>query len=245
MNIKVIDKENFNIDLNGNAAYNYNKVTDLQGLTSVLADESSIPDGTGVKIAHHVVGLQPYSAYVFEQIYDANGRPIEGAYVDRNKDGAITDSDKYYKAMRPNWTFGFGLNANYKNFDFTTSFRGQKGGLVYNTKELLVGNVAHAAPVAATSLNNVLSDLTFNNNIGNSFSDYLLQDASFIRCENITLGYKMNKAIKNASLRLYVAGNNLFLITKYSGQDPENFNGIDNNFYPRPRLYSFGVNLNF
>jgi TonB-linked SusC/RagA family outer membrane protein len=245
LNIKVIDKENFNIDLNGNAAYNYNKVTDLQGLTSVLADESSIPDGTGVKIAHHVVGLQPYSAYVFEQIYDANGRPIEGAYVDRNKDGAITDSDKYYKAMRPNWTFGFGLNANYKNFDFTTSFRGQKGGLVYNTKELLVGNVAHAAPVAATSLNNVLSDLTFNNNIGNSFSDYLLQDASFIRCENITLGYKMNKAIKNASLRLYVAGNNLFLITKYSGQDPENFNGIDNNFYPRPRLYSFGVNLNF
>ena len=118
---------------------------------------------------------------------------------------------------------------------------------MYNTKELVYGNVNHAAPGVVTSLNNVLSsDLLFNNNIGNvPTSDYLLEDASFIRCENITLGYKMNKVIKNASLRLYVAANNLFLLTKYSGQDPENFNGIDNNFYPRPKLYSFGLNLNF
>jgi iron complex outermembrane receptor protein len=247
LNVKVIDRENFNIDLNGNVAYAYTEVTDLGGVSSVLVDESNIPNGTGYKIGHHAVGYQPYSFLVFEQIYGANGLPIEGAYVDRNKDGVITDSDKYYRAVRPNWTFGFGLNASYKNFDFTTSFRGQKGGLTYNTKELVYGNVNHAAPGVVTALNNVLSsDLLFNNNIGNvPTSDYFLEDASFIRCENITLGYKMNKVIKNASLRLYVAANNLFLLTKYSGQDPENFNGIDNNFYPRPKLYSFGLNLNF
>ncbi len=247
LNFKLLENDNATIDLNANGAYNYNKVTDLQGLSFVTANESTIPNGTGSKIARHAVGYQPYSAFVFEQIYNAEGKPIEGAYVDRNKDGVVNDEDRYYKAMRPNWTFGFGLNVTYKNFDLSTSFRGQKGGLVYNTQELIAGNINHAAPGTVTSLNNVLNqELLFNNNIGNTpFSDYFLQDASFVRCENITLGYKINKAIKNATLRLYVAGNNLFLFTKYNGQDPENFNGIDTNFYPRPRLYSFGLNLNF
>jgi TonB-dependent starch-binding outer membrane protein SusC len=247
LSIKVISNDNFDLDLKGNVAYNYTKITNLGDVTTIAAAESSIPNGTGAKLAKNTVGYQPYSAYVFEQIYGTNGKPIEGAFVDRNKDGAITDSDRYYKAIRPNWTFGFGLYANYKNLDFSSSFRGQKGGLVYNTKELIVGNVNHAAPGIVNSLNNVLSgDLLFNNNIGNTpFSDYFLQDASFIRCENITLGYKFGKAVKNGSLRIYVAANNLFVLTKYTGQDPENFNGIDNNFYPRPRVFSFGVNLNF
>jgi TonB-dependent starch-binding outer membrane protein SusC len=247
LTIKVASTNNFNLDLNGNMAYNYTKVTNLGDVTNVSATESTIPNGTGTRIAKHAVGFQPYSAYVFEQIYNADGKPIEGAFVDRNKDGVINDSDRYYKAIRPNWTFGFGLSANYKNIDFSTSFRGQQGGLVYNTKELIAGNVNHAAPGIVNSLNNVLSgDLVFNNNIGNQpLSDYFFQDATFIRCENVVLGYKFTKAVKNGSIRVYVSANNLFLITKYKGQDPENFNGIDNNFYPRPRVYSFGLNLNF
>jgi TonB-dependent starch-binding outer membrane protein SusC len=247
LTIKVASTTNFNLDLNGNVGYNYTKVTNLGDVTSVSATESTIPNGTGTRIAKHAVGFQPYSAYVFEQIYNADGKPIEGAFVDRNRDGAITDSDRYYKAIRPNWTFGFGLSANYKNIDFSTSFRGQQGGLVYNTKELIAGNVNHAAPGQVNSLNNVLSgDLLFNNNIGNQpLSDYFFQDATFIRCENVVLGYKFTKAVKNGSIRVYLSANNLFLITKYKGQDPENFNGIDNNFYPRPRVYSFGLNLNF
>jgi TonB-dependent starch-binding outer membrane protein SusC len=246
MTVKVASTQNFNLELNGNLAFNYTEVADLGDITTTAATESTIPNGTGNRFARHTVGFQPYSAYVFEQIYTAEGKPVEGAFVDRNKDGAITDSDRYYKAVRPNWTFGFGLTANYKNLDFSTSFRGQQGGLVYNSKDLIAGNVSRAAPGVVTTLNNVLSgELLFNNNTGNSLSDYFLQDASFIRCENVVLGYKFAKAVKNGSLRVYIAANNLFLITKYTGQDPENFNGIDNNFYPRPRVYSFGLNLNF
>ena len=180
-------------------------------------------------------------------MYDVNGKPIEGAFVDRNGDNQITDDDKYYKAMRPNWTFGFGTSVNYKNFDLTASFRGQKGGLVYNARQMLSGNANQVVPVNSTALTNILNQpiLFEDNNDPRYFSDHFLEDASFIRCENITLGYKVNNFLKDKTLRLYVAANNLFLITNYSGQDPENFNAIDNNFYPRPQTYSFGINFNF
>jgi TonB-dependent starch-binding outer membrane protein SusC len=245
--LKLVDNKNFNLELNGNLAFNYVKITDLGDIKSFQDDDSSIPNGTGFKIADNTVGFQPYSAFVFEQIYGANGNPIEGAYVDRNKDGAITDADKYYKPFRPNWTFGFGFSANYKNFDLSSSFRGQKGGLVYDTRTLVQGYNDHAIPTNSTAFNNVLSgDLLFNSNNGNvPVSDFFLKDASFIRCESITLGYKFTNVVKNGSLRFYMAANNLFILTKYKGQDPENFNGIDNNFYPRPKVYSFGVNFNF
>jgi TonB-dependent starch-binding outer membrane protein SusC len=247
LNLKLIDNENFNLDLNGNVAFNYVKITSLGDITSFEDDDSSIPNGTGFKIANNTVGFQPYSALVFQQIYGENGKPIEGAYVDRNKDGAITVDDKYYKPFRPNWTFGFGFSAKLKNFDLTSSFRGQQGGLVYDTRTLVQGNNNHVIPTQNAAFNNVLSgELLFDNNIGNvPLSDFFLKDASFIRCENITLGYNFIKAVKNGNVRFYIAANNLFLITKYKGQDPENFNGIDNNFYPRPRVYNFGVNFNF
>ena len=109
------------------------------------------------------------------------------------------------------------------------------------------GNVEQARPGLSGVLTNVLAgELLFkDNNDPLYFSDYFLEDASFLRCESISLGYKVNKAVKNATLRLYISANNLFIITKYSGQDPENFNSIDNNFYPRPQVFSFGMNLNF
>lgn len=247
LTIRPYQSDNWNIELNGNAAYTYNEVTDLEGKESVDADESGLPIGTGVRLARHALGFQPYSAWVFQQVYDAAGKPIQGAYVDKNNDNVINDDDRYYEALRPNWTFGFGTSVSYKNFDLNASFRGQVGGNVYNTRELLAGNVQRALPTSADHLNNVLaSPILFTNNIGNvPLSDYFLEDASFVRCEAITLGYKNNKIIKNGSIRFYVSGNNLFLISKYSGQDPENFNAIDNNFYPRPQVYSFGVNVNF
>jgi iron complex outermembrane receptor protein len=100
-------------------------------------------------------------------------------------------------------------------------------------------------------LSNVLvgtgeDNFDFQNIQGNiPFSDYYLEDATFVRCENIVLGYKFPKFIKSSSLRVYGALNNPFIITKYKGQDPENFDSIDNNFYPRPRMYTFGLSLDF
>ncbi len=248
LNIRPIQSENWNVEFNGNVAYSYNEITDLgPGVKGFVDNSSSIPNGTGTKLAENAVGFQPYSAHVFQQIYDATGNPIEGAYVDRNGDNAITNEDRYYEAIRPNWTLGFGTSVNYKNFDLNASFRGQVGGLMYNTRDMVAGNTQQAIPTSNDHLTNVLSGpKLFNDNIGNvPLSDHFLEDASFIRCEALSLGYKANNMIKNGSVRFYVAANNLFLITKYSGQDPENFGGIDDKFYPRPKVYSFGLNVNF
>src|SRR5690606_516776 len=128
----------------------------------------------------------------------------------------------------------------------------QIGGQVYNSRKLTSGWVDKALPVNNNSLSNVLdfysgeADDNFININGNiPLSDYFLEDATFLRCENIILGYRFNKFYKSTSLRVYAALNNPFIFTKYSGQDPENFNSIDNNFYPRPRVYTVGLSFDF
>jgi iron complex outermembrane receptor protein len=247
VSVKVVSTEDFNLAVNGNMAYNIGKITDLNNRTTNVDNNSGIPVGTGQKIAYNTVGEQPYSAWVFEQVYDSNLKPIENVFVDKNGDGQITDLDRHYVALRPNWTYGFGLTASYKQFDFSTTFNGQIGGKVYNARKLQSGYIDHALPANSTALTNMLDTeyvfKTINGNV--PFSDYYLEDASFLRCQNVTIGYKMENAIKGASLRLYTSVNNLFLATDYSGADPENFNAIDNNFYPRPRVFSFGLNLDF
>lgn len=248
LTIRPISNDNVNLEFNGNIAFNVTEIDNLEDITEFQDASSTLPIQTGVKLAYNAVGFQPYSALVLEQLYDANGKPIEGAFVDKNGDNVIDlENDGYFKAMRPNWTFGFGTSFNYKRFDLNASFRGQIGGLAYNTRNLVAGNVDRAIPKNSNALSNVLSNYElFTDNLGlKPFSDYFIEDASFIRCENITVGYNFPKTIKNGNLKVYLAANNPFLITKYTGQDPENFNAIDNNFYPRPRVYSFGINLNF
>ncbi len=247
LNVKVINSDDFNLSLNGNIAYNIGEITDLNNRTTNVDNASNIPVGTGQKIAYNTVGQQPYSAWVFQQVYDSNNRPIENAFVDKNGDGSIDDNDRYYVALRPNWTYGLGLTASYKQFDLSTTFNGQIGGKVYNARKLQSGFIDKALPANSTSLTNVLNTefdfQTINGNV--PFSDYYLEDASFLRCQNITLGYNFDKAIKGATLRLYASANNVFIVTNYTGVDPENFNAIDNNFYPRSRTFSFGLNLDF
>jgi iron complex outermembrane receptor protein len=127
-------------------------------------------------------------------------------------------------------------------------------GLVYNAVKLQGGWTDRPVPNNSNSLNNVLNfyngaaDPRFTNiQDPISLSDYYLENAAFLRCDNITLGYRFNDIIKPGygSIRIYGAVNNAFLITKYDGQDPENYNAIDSNFYPRPRMYSFGLNFDF
>jgi TonB-dependent starch-binding outer membrane protein SusC len=249
---KVVENDTFSLSFNSNVSYNKSTVESFENVTTIPAKDSGLPIQTGVSLAEHVVGYQPRSAWVFEQIYDATGRPAVGAFVDRNSDGQISNDDRYYVALVPNWTYGFGLNFNYKNIDLSASFRGQIGGQVYNSRRLTSGWTDKVIPQNTNSLTNVLdfyngaADIGIDNINGNiPFSDYFLEDASFLRCDNIVLGYKFNKFFNTKSFRIYAAVNNAFLVTKYSGQDPENFNSIDNNFYPRPRMYTFGLSLDF
>lgn len=242
-----------NLSFNANIAYNHTEVTDLKDVTIIPTKDGDVPFSTGAKLTRNAVGQQAQSAWVFEQLYDADGNPIVDSYVDRNGDNKIDNNDRYFKAIRPNWTFGFGFNFNYCNWDLSSSFRGQFGGQVYNARRITSGFISVAIPVQNTiALTNVLdfysgaADPSFvDRNTTVVFSDYFLEDATFLRCENIVLGYKFNKFYKSSSLRIYGAVNNAFVLTKYTGQDPENFGGIDNNFYPRPRAYTVGLSLDF
>ncbi len=251
LNVKAIKSDDVNLNFSANLAYNYSEVSDLGGRSLVQENGSGL-NQTGVYLAYNPLGQQPYSASVYEQIYDVNGLPIVGAYKDLNNDGKITSDDKYYVALRPNWTYGFSTTFNYKSWDLSANFRGQIGGQVYNFKKLTNGYIQSGAPLQSNNLNNVLNfyegaaSPLFNDFNGNAtFSDYLLEDASFLRCDNISLGYKFSKFIKASSLRLYASVNNAFIVTKYSGQDPENFNGIDKKLYPRPKTFTFGLSLDF
>ncbi len=248
LNIKLISNDNFTWNIGGNVAYNYSTVSDLGAVTEVQVPDSSI-GGTGEYLLYHHVGNQPRSAWVFEQVYDKNGNPIVGAYVDRNGDGQITSKDRYYVAIVPNWTYGFSTNISYKNWDLSANFRGQLGGQVYNLKQKNQGALQSAISQNGNGIYNVLqtvNPLFDNASLNNSqFSDYFLEDATFLRCDNISLAYKFPKFINKSTLKVTTSVNNPFLITSYSGQDPENFGGIDGNFYPRPTTYTLGLSFDF
>jgi len=241
---KLYQSDKMNWTVNGNASYNIGKVDQLDGTSKI--ELHKLP-GIGRTLTYHAVGEQPNSAWVFEQVYDTAGKPVVDAFVDRNGDGQISDGDKYFVAMAPNLTFGFGTTFNYKNFDFNASFRGQFGGKVYNTAEYRFGWKEKVLPGQSTNLNNALSgDLAFTTVTENTVvSDYFLEDATFLRCESVSLGYKFDKLYKSTTMRLSVGVNNLFILTKYSGQDPENFTGIDTDFYPRPRIFNMGLSIDF
>lgn len=251
LNLNPVQNDNFNLSLNGNIAYAITEVTDLGGITTLRTGGSLL--GTGSNLFFNKLGEEPGLAGVFKQVYDNAGNPIPGAFVDLNGDNQITEEDKYFEALAPNWTFGFGLSANYKNWDLNASFRGQLDGKLYDFNELRYGHTGSAEPNNNTSITNVLNfydgaaNPVFDEVIGNTqFSDYFLQDAAFLRCENIVLGYRFNdNFIKNTNMRVYASVNNPFIITNYDGQDPENNGGIDGAFYPRPRTYSLGVNIDF
>ncbi|MDN3491224.1 SusC/RagA family TonB-linked outer membrane protein [Winogradskyella bathintestinalis] len=251
LNIDALRSDDFNISLNGNVSYAKTEVTNLKGADNIN-QSPTIPNGTGSFLFQHALGEEAYSALVFKQVYDESGNPIPNAFVDLNGDNQITNEDRYYQAIRPNWTFGFGLNLDYKNWDLSASFRGQFDGKIYNSARLVAGYTDRPIETLNEALNNVLN---FNSDAANpvfddiqdnqAFSDYFLENASFLRCENIALGYTVNEILKNTRLKIYGSVTNPFLVTDYSGQDPENFNGLDNNFYPRPTIYTIGVNLDF
>ncbi|WP_294322295.1 SusC/RagA family TonB-linked outer membrane protein [uncultured Chryseobacterium sp.] len=250
LNLTVIPvkTEKTNWSVSGNFGYNDSKILDLGDVKNIQVLDSTLPVGTGVKLATNTVGGQPYSAWVLQQVYDANGKPLDNVYVDRNNDGIINENDRYFKAIRPRWTYGFSTTFTYKNWDLNAAFRGQIGGLIYNTRKIAQGLKSYTIPSNSLNLNNTLastadSPFTISDNL--YLSDYFLEDATFLKLDNVTLGYVFKNVFKSTNVRVYASVNNVYTWTNYTGQDPENFTGIDNNFYPRPRTYTVGFNFNF
>ncbi|MBC5840896.1 TonB-dependent receptor [Flavobacterium sp. F-380] len=222
-------------------------VPGFQGYTT-----GGIAGGAGNNIQINSVGYAPNSFFVYEQLYDSNKRPIQGAYVDRNEDGKIDAEDRYrFHKSAPDYTFGLFSTLNYKKFDFTMNWRASLGNYIFDNVSSNLG-YSDAGLRRQTDLSNVSSDY---NNTGFTFEDngtqrylsnYFVKDASFIKLDNVTIGYTFDKSIiKAASLRFTAGVQNVLTLTKYKGLDPEKFNGIDNNVYPRARTFLFGVNANF
>lgn len=245
--------------LDYNITYNKNEITDLSGVSE---DGSPVPNtqikiGTDRYLQYQQVGQPINSFYVFQQAYDSNGNPIENAVVDRNGDGQITQADKYfYKSPAAPVTMGLASRVEYKNFDFSFSLRASLGNYVYNNNEQGMANV-NSTEVWKSSLlymNNYTYEAVNRNwqtyQITSQLSDFYVHNASFLKCDNITLGYSFNDLFKSASYhglsgRLSIAAQNVFTITKYDGLDPEVGNGFDSNMYPRPFSVVVGLNLNF
>ena len=250
----IIKNDNLKWNLAFNATYIKQEVSDLgitvpgfQGYTT-----GDIQGGSNNKIQINSVGYAPNSFFVYEQLYDANKKPIQGAYVDRNNDGSIDNLDRYrYEKPAADYSFGLFSTTNYKNFDFTMSWRASLGNYIYDNVSSDKGYL-DAALRRDTDLSNISTDyyntgFTFEDNgTQRAFSDYFVKDASFIKLDNINLGYTLDKSVtKSFTLRFSAGVQNVLTITKYNGLDPEKFNGIDGNIYPRARTYLFGVNANF
>ncbi|GAA6765031.1 TonB-dependent receptor [Flavobacterium sp. CGRL1] len=251
----IIKKDNLTWNVAVNATYLDQKIADL-GQTvpgfEGYAVGDAIKGGNGNKILINTVGYAPNSFFVYEQLYDANKKPIAGAYVDRNGDGKIDDGDRYrYKKPTADYTFGLFSTLNYKKFDFTMNWRASLGNYIFDNVNSNMG-YSDAGLRRNDDLANISSDYLNtgfkyeDNGTQRYLSNYYVKDASFIKLDNVTVGYTLDKALlKAASLRFSAGVQNVFVLTKYDGLDPEKFNGIDGNVYPRARTFLFGVNASF
>ncbi len=260
-NINAGDLENYGIEFNLvarpvqtkeftwtssiNVAWNQNKITRLadgySGTTGSI--------GNGVDIQKHEVGHPAYSFYVYEQVYDADGNPLDGVFVDQNGDGVITPEDRiFYHSINPTVTATWNNNFNWKNWDLGIVLRGNFNNWVYNKS---LANNAFVSSTSAVPLSNLMADTyLFRQTCTTEMlsSNYFVQNASFVRCDNITLGYTWQNLLNNKlRLRLFGAVQNPFVITKYKGLDPEvtYAKGIDNSVYPRPITASLGIVATF
>jgi iron complex outermembrane receptor protein len=238
--------------IGGNVTFQNSKITKL---TTVLDNTPGInvggyAGGTGNTIQNHQVGYAPSSFYVYEQAYGVDGKPIDGVFIDRNKDGIVNEQDKYrFHKPAADVFYGFNTSVTYKNFDLGMNWRGSWGNFNYNNVDSNNGsfqNILLRETDLSNGVANVLETGFASQDAKRYESDYFIQDASFIRLDNVSVGYTFNQKANSTSLvKLTLAAQNVLLITDYSGLDPEISGGIDNNLYPRPITFTLGLNVNF
>lgn len=253
VNAKIISTEKVLWEVGYNVTWNRNKITKLTTGTTkgYYVATGSISSGTGETIQAQAVNEPANAFYVYQQVYDSKGKPIEGQFVDRDGDGKITSSDKYYyKSPNAPILMGFTNKMVYQNWDFGFSLRASIGNYMYNDILAKSHNVSSTGIYATSGyLSNVQTKALatgFGSISNDEYSDYYVTNASFLRCDNITLGYTFAQLL-NTKIggRIYGTVQNAFVITKYKGLDPEVSGGIDKDPYPRPIVFMLGLNLNF
>ena len=247
INFVPVKKENINWEIGFNATHYNPIVTKLQNNPdpSFNIPQGGIAGGVGNTIQSIAVGYNPNSFLVYQQVYDTSGNPLDGVYVDRNGDGTVNSKDLYYdKSTTPKAILGVNTRFSYKDWDINVSGRAVLGNYVYN-------NAASNSSIQSTSTNNYLQNIystaaQYKFNSPQYFSDIYIEDASFFRLDNINIGYNFKNFLSTQSnMRIYAMAQNVFVISKYSGVDPEVFTGIDNGYYQLPHTYSLGFNFQF
>jgi len=233
----------FTWTVNYNIAWNHNEITELYDNAAKI-NVGGISGGTGNTVQAHAVGYPAFSFFLLQQVYDENGNPIEGCYVDQNGDGNIDVKDRVLNHSKdPKVTMTFGSQFRYKNWDLGFSLRASIGNYVYNNV-LSTHNATN--DLSGYGMTNLVKNGNVYMEAPQYMSDYYLRNGSFLRCDNITLGYTWENLWKERlRVRLFAAVQNPFIITKYKGLDPEVFDGIDNNVYPKATTYSLGVVATF
>ncbi|WP_372776458.1 SusC/RagA family TonB-linked outer membrane protein [Mangrovibacterium sp.] len=248
INTTPVKTANFSWDLSFNMSWQKMKVKNL----SLIEGGSTTNTLVGPTIDSYqfqvlTEGYEPYMFYLYHQLYDAeSGKPIEGAYADLNGDGNINSSDLYrYHSPAPEFIFGFSTSLNYKKWTMNMNFRANVGNYVYNGMAMNTGawSTVSYNSYQLNNMNKSYLETGFNNR--QYLSDYYVENASFLKMDNLTLGYNFGKVWNTCNININAMVQNVFTITNYSGVDPEVPNGMDISFYPRPRTFSLGLGLNF
>ena len=252
INATPIVNKNFTWDIGFNVAYNKFNITNLTVSKDSLAkfvnyNVGSISGGTGNTIQVQSVNYNPNTFYVLQQVYGKDGKPIEGAYVDQNRDGIINPSDLiHYKSPFAPFSFGFTTSLSYQKWTLSTVLRASVGNYMYNnvaSNNAVVRNILNPSGFLQNAPSSVLNTNFYNNQF---FSSYYVENASFLKMDNLGLSYNVGYLSKKSyNLRLSLNCQNVFTVTKYTGSDPEIYGGIDNVLYPRPRTITLGANLSF
>lgn len=252
---RAIQQKDWRWELGFNLTHNTNEIDELVKSTGdkyiIRHGGIAVGDSGSNGIKGYSVGEAVSAFYTYQQVYDEKGQPIEGEFVDRDNNGIINDNDRYfYKKSDPDVLMGLSSKLIYKNWDFSFSLRASLGNYAYNAVEcsrsdlsvtgIYSGNAWHNVPQMSLAKNWKKVDAL------DALSDYFIQNASFLKCDNITLGYSFDKLFgQKISGRAYLTAQNVFTITKYKGLDPEINGGYDGSIYPRPLVGIFGLSLNF
>lgn len=256
LNVIPVATKDWTLQIGLNGTVQNTEVTKLSGIGDPAADVvevSGISSGTGNRIARHMIGYAPYTFYTYKQLYDSNGHPIQNAFVDRDGNGSIGPEDRYMTGKSPNPDFFYGVNVSlrYRNWDFGFNGHGSVGNFAFN--DFASGHSTSSIDINAGNLPNFARSVkktgfTRPNDSAQWTSDLFLENASFFRMDDINLGYTFRDMSGwKGSMRLAFSVQNVFVITNYSGVDPEipGVEGVDGAIWPRPRTYSLRLNVNF
>jgi iron complex outermembrane receptor protein len=253
INTQPVKNKDLTWDLGFNITYNKNEITKLTFTNDPTFPGNltgGIAGGVGSTIQIHTVGFPKSSFYTYKQVYDKTGKPIENLFEDLNRDGQINVNDLYrYKAPDPDVFLGTSSSVNWKKWNAGFVMRANLGNYMYNNRFSNTGvqrNIIDPLGFLANGSRNLLETNFTGNGDKYLLSDYYIENASFLRMDNFNIGYNAGGIIsKNTNLRIGANVQNVFTVTKYKGLDPEVPGGIDNNFYPRPRIFVLNLNLDF